>query len=232
MEVPDKNRENLRKKAEEIFKKRGITLSNDVSRDVNNLLEELSIYQIELEEQNKQLQETQLEYAEQRNEYIDLFDHAPIAYFMIDRHQRFIRANQKALILFGITNTELPTATLKQFIHPNNQDDIYFLFRTLTKDSPTRELQVRLVDKQNRIRVVHLSAKAIETTERYIRVSALDQTKESELQEQASFRAAIIENVQECIFAMQHGKITFWNRGATELLGYNANYTNEMSPHF
>ncbi|MFO7864562.1 MAG: PAS domain S-box protein, partial [Salinivirgaceae bacterium] len=73
---------------------------------------------------------------------------------------------------------------------------------------------------------------AIETTERYIRVSALDQTKESELREQASFRAAIIENVQECIFAMQHGKITFWNRGATELLGYNANYTNEKNPHF
>jgi two-component system, cell cycle sensor histidine kinase and response regulator CckA len=53
--------------------------------EVNKLVHELEAHQIELEMQNEALQRSQMETADERHKYTDLYDFAPVGYFTLDR---------------------------------------------------------------------------------------------------------------------------------------------------
>ncbi len=71
------------------------------------LIHELSVYQIELEMQNRELRRAQIALEESRSRYADLYDLAPIGYCTFDREGRVLEANLRAAELFGITRKEL-----------------------------------------------------------------------------------------------------------------------------
>ena len=71
------------------------------------LIHELSVHQIELEMQNRELRHTQIALEESRSKYADLYDLAPIGYCTFDRDGRVLEANLRAAELFGTTRKEL-----------------------------------------------------------------------------------------------------------------------------
>ena len=69
---------------------------------MERLLEEIQVYQIELEMQNEELRRTSSQLDHARQEMTTLFDEAPVAYLTVDSHGWVKRANYRASIQFNV----------------------------------------------------------------------------------------------------------------------------------
>lgn len=82
----------------------------------NGLRRELLLHQQELQDQNQELQRTQLQLAAALDRYRDLFDRAPVGYFNLDADGRVLEANQTAAVLIGQPRADLPGLRLSSFM--------------------------------------------------------------------------------------------------------------------
>ena len=89
--------EKLRRQAEMRLLARDTKLSKIPSKDKNELIHELGVHQLELEMQNEELRHTQIELAESRDKYHELYDFAPIGYFISDNDHLYYRLNPDAI---------------------------------------------------------------------------------------------------------------------------------------
>jgi len=76
------------------------------------LIHELSVHQIELEMQNRELRSAQAALEESRGKYADLYHLAPIGYCTLARDGRVLDANLRAAELLGTTRGELIGASI------------------------------------------------------------------------------------------------------------------------
>ncbi|MEN6384048.1 MAG: PAS domain S-box protein, partial [Phycisphaerales bacterium] len=112
-----KNEENnLRKKAEEKLKRKYDYLKKHNTGPVTKATEELWIHQIELEMQNEEIRKTQKELEEAKQKYSDLFDFAPVGYFIIDRDGNIIEANLTGSSMVSKDRASLINKPLSLFI--------------------------------------------------------------------------------------------------------------------
>jgi hypothetical protein len=75
---------------------------NIQSKELGELVHELKVHQIELEMQNEQLRQMQIELENSRSKYTDLFDFAPIGYFVFDKKGLTENVNLTGAALLGI----------------------------------------------------------------------------------------------------------------------------------
>jgi PAS domain S-box-containing protein len=80
-------------------------IPEDAMGDPAALLEELRIYQVELEVQNEELRESQRRAEQEWSRYNLLFDSMPIPALLIDNRGLVAHANQKANRIFGFENS-------------------------------------------------------------------------------------------------------------------------------
>ena len=123
----DKPKKTLRLRAEEQLQKtRARAGGND--RPVEELLHELQIHQIELVMQNEELRRSRLALEASREKYVDLYDHAPIGYLLVDDRGMIVKANLTFCSMVGTARFKLIGKPLSQWIGKEFQDQ-YFLFR-------------------------------------------------------------------------------------------------------
>jgi PAS domain S-box-containing protein len=121
----------LRKRAEEVLKQRGLPDKTLYEKDLESLVEELGIYQIELEQQNQELRDSQEELEKARNRWADLFNTAPVGYFILDRKSVIQDVNTTGCRLLGVDYGTLRGQNFEKHIHPDYQDHFYFHMRAL-----------------------------------------------------------------------------------------------------
>src|SRR4030042_3725035 len=98
----------LRKRAEKKLKANEARPQESLSpEETRRLLHELSVHQIELEMQNEELRRTQQELETARARYRDLYDLAPVGYFVLSEKGSILEANLRAATLFGTPRVEL-----------------------------------------------------------------------------------------------------------------------------
>jgi PAS domain S-box-containing protein len=133
------NFQKLRKLAEKQLRDRDAELAYMPSKDKNELIHELEVYQIELEMQNEELRRTQRKLIESRNQYHELYDFAPIGYFTLDEKALIRQVNLTGADLLGLPKSKLINTNFSRFISPDFQDDFYFhckrLFESGTKQT-------------------------------------------------------------------------------------------------
>jgi hypothetical protein len=83
----------LRKRAEEFLNKNPDAINEPAHEDIHKLIEELHLHQIELEMQNKELHQAQLELEATRDQYVDLYDFAPVGYMTLSEKGLILEAN-------------------------------------------------------------------------------------------------------------------------------------------
>ncbi len=109
----------LRRRAEDVLKNRKKKAFPD--QDIYQIVEELNLYQIELEIQNEDLIKTQIELQASHNRYVDLYNLAPIAYFTFDSDGLIIDVNLAGLDLLGMKKHVLINRCFSRYIVPEFQ---------------------------------------------------------------------------------------------------------------
>jgi len=107
----------MRRKAEERLRASEASPAEAMSvTDARALVHELQVHQIELEMQNEELQRARLEAEEASEKYYDLFDFAPVAYFLWDHEGRILEVNLAGAALLGLDRSAASQKRFGQFV--------------------------------------------------------------------------------------------------------------------
>lgn len=152
MSLNDDQQETLRERAERELGERAEPWSKMPSQDIDAMIadlinkrHELQVHQIELELQNEQLAQANLELDAARDEYRELFDHAPIGYLTFDQNGIIGRANLTLGGMLGVARERLPGRRFTAYVHPDDVTSFALFLRRVFADSGRRTLEVRLV---------------------------------------------------------------------------------------
>ncbi len=134
----DSKRRALRQKAEKLLSETPEKPAPATGTDIKELLQELSVHQIELEMQNEDLRRAQEQLEESRAEYAEIYDFAPVGYLTFDKVGLVSRANLTACGLLGIERNLLVKKPLTLFINPESQD-LFYLHKQKVLETTTAQ---------------------------------------------------------------------------------------------
>lgn len=139
----------LRWRAEEIAQRQSVSSPEDLEtlspEGALKLIQELRVHQIELKMQNDELRRAHEELDAVRANYFDLFNLAPVGYFIVSHEGRFLEANLTGVNLLGVFRASLIKQPITRFIFADDQD-VYYLHRAqLLATGEARTCEVRMV---------------------------------------------------------------------------------------
>lgn len=115
------NLDNLRKRAEALLDLNDNEFEHLSQQDIRALIEDLRIHQIELEIQNEDLNAAQLSLAKTRDQYVQLFEFAPVGYVVINDSGIVLRANQTFAKMIHCDVSDVTNRPFSEFITQDEQ---------------------------------------------------------------------------------------------------------------
>ncbi len=216
----EKNSDNreLRRRAEERLK---IT-DGDIDRmsdvDVKSLVQDLQIYQAELEITIEDLRETQLELSHAHDRYRDLYQSAPVGYLTLDQKGVIKQANATASELLGIEPDKLKNMQFPQLVPRDDRDRCYLYLRKVYKSQLPNSADFRFLKASHqeqtflRLRTMRIAISEgeeewgmalVDVTEAKRSVEAL-KLSEQELRRRTEDLAACNEELESFSFSVAH----------------------------
>ena len=154
----------LRRRAEERLEVETISPEELSPGEAARLIHELQVHQIELELQNEELRLAQVQLAESRNKYADLYDFAPMGYLTLDKTGKIVEANLTAATMLGLERSKLLDRYFPLFLIETDRR----VFRQLLNDSSDlqkRRGEFHLQDGKGEGRVMLLDILLLEDAE-------------------------------------------------------------------
>jgi PAS domain S-box-containing protein len=108
-------------------------------------IQELHLYQTELEMQNEELQRAHVELESVRARYFDLYDLAPVGYVTISEKGLVLEANLTVSTLLGMARSALVNQPFSRFILKEDQDLFYVQRRQLFADGGPQAYELRMM---------------------------------------------------------------------------------------
>jgi PAS domain S-box-containing protein len=134
----------LRERAEAL-----LITSNPSLTDIQTSFNELDTYRIELELQNDELLVTQKHLQEIRQEYVHLYDSAPVGYCSIDHDGVIVKTNATLARMLNVTKQQLNKHRFTDFVLDIDQDIFYKYRQSIGTNNPKLNCELRLVSKDN-----------------------------------------------------------------------------------
>lgn len=142
-----KNSKSLREKAERKLQKINFEINEKDSLNKLETIHELRVHQIELEMQNDELLKAQNELEQSRSKYYDLFDFAPIGYFILDKKGNISEVNLTGASMLGLERNILMAKPLALFINNKDKDNFYMNRQAVLKTAIHRRFDVKMLCK-------------------------------------------------------------------------------------
>ncbi|MFC1634396.1 ATP-binding protein [Planctomycetota bacterium] len=137
----------LRKNAEEKLKKKPADRQKLQVNNPSEVIHELEVHQIELEMQNEELRRSQVQLEESRSRYSDLYDFAPIGYFVFDSNGLILEVNLSGATLLGVERSYLVKKPFSFYISRDDRN-LFYLHRKKSLETKTKQTcEIRLVRK-------------------------------------------------------------------------------------
>ena len=179
-------KENIKEHIDSVLGNKTVALESAYTKSLEQLIEELKIYQYELEFQNNELIRIQSELESSRNDYRQLFQNAPIAYLVLDIELRIIECNQIFLNMVTQRDAIQELMDFRRFIHPQDQDLFHFFAKDLIKGGVSNQIEIRLIAAGSIIRYVNIVANIFFNSYggRFLRFAISDITDRKQSEEQ------------------------------------------------
>jgi len=139
------------KKLEELRQRAKVRLQKEQRRppplpkDVDGVLEELSIHQMELELQNEELRQVQQHLEASRQRYRWLYETAPVGYFTLDHRSTILAVNETGMNQLGLPKGRLINTSFTDYIEPADQDTFYFYRRDILETGTKQICELQLL---------------------------------------------------------------------------------------
>jgi PAS domain S-box-containing protein len=216
----------LRRKAEKLLSKAPEKLALTSVKDLQGLVQSLSVYQIELEMQNEELRRSREQLEQSRGEYAELYDFAPVGYFTFDKMGLITRANLTACGLLGIERSLLVKKSFTLFVHPESQDLFYFHKQKVFQTTAAQTCELVLKRKDGTFFDAQLESVAVQVNGQPAFNTILTDITERKKAEATTRRLASFPelNPNPVLEANASGEVTFCNpatRAALTRLGMN-----------
>ncbi len=228
--------QDLRKLAKQKLKNKPVPLRPGM--DLAKVVEESHIYQIELEMQNAQLRQTQAELEESRGKFSDLFDFAPIGYFILDKNGFILEANLAGASLLGIEKNYLIKKSFSLYVDKNDHGVFYLHWQKVFKDGQRAECELRLASKNKTFIYAHLVSEPVKDEKSNIircrtavtNVTERKQAEEALRESEEKFKAIFDGSIDGILIAdIENKKFLTGNKAICKMLGYSLDEIEKLS---
>ncbi len=137
-------RQQLRQRAEKNLQEHAGETTTLTKEDLRHLVHELQVHQIELTMQNEELLHTQEQLSDSREQYLDLYNNAPVGYLTLDKKGHIVQANHTFTQMLVASQEEVLSRPLTQFIHYDDQDIFYIHRRQVLNKRVRQTCELRL----------------------------------------------------------------------------------------
>lgn len=199
-------------------------------------VQNLQIHQVELEQQNRELQEVQQALELSRDSYAELYERAPVGYATLDRVGTIKRINLPGSALLGAERAYTVGASLGRFLQAGQRRALLnHLARVMdTGVSEPLELNLRCDDGSPRVLRLKTDYARPESGEPVCRIAMLDITEEKQAKQkivtERKFLQTIIDGVVDPILVIQADhQVLMMNDAASQAIGPEASQVNEAN---
>ncbi len=234
----------LRTKAQAWLQQRGRlqveepTAQDTEVRDLERLLEELRVYQAELEVQNEELRSAQGRTEQLLQRFSVLFRHAPSCMLLLDRFGIILDANDRAIMRFGLTHHKVRHHLFYRSVAEGSRHKIESLLLRVSDDAQTLATKlasdVEMIDSSGQVLVgdismLRLPAPEVDMEGEYLCVFS-DHTELSRYARELRLKnddlklyAKAFEQVSDAVMVTDlEGTILSVNRAFSRITGYSA----------
>ncbi|CAM4357234.1 PAS domain S-box-containing protein [Pedobacter westerhofensis] len=131
------------------------------SDEINILLNELQVYQLELEMQNDELKASYATLDQERAKFVGLYDLAPVGYFILDYLGVVEEANQNGVDLLNISKQTIIRRRFQSFIAPHSWQDFYNFLHRMQYGDGKQSAEIKLMLPHDQIIYTRMEGIAI-----------------------------------------------------------------------
>ncbi|MDD2338056.1 MAG: PAS domain S-box protein, partial [Geobacteraceae bacterium] len=196
------------------------------AEEIQKLVHELEVHQIELEIQNEELCQARDELETLLGKYTDIYDFAPVGYFILDRDSAIRSANLTGASLLGIDRPQLIGRSFKLFVLDENRA----IFSAFLEKVFTSNADVACETTLTRGGVTQLTVQIealADSTGQQCRIAVIDITErrqaEAALNESKERMYKLAELAINAIVMLdENGAITFCNAAAERMFDFQS----------
>lgn len=176
----------LRQKAESYLlahKKQEAKRSN---ADLLEIIHELEVHQVELEMQNDELRRTRVFLENSQNDYFNLFEFAPVSFFMVNAKGIITKANIRTTALLNVERHFLINSGFLEFVVPADRGRFYQLQKKVCASGSLKNCEMTMQVKKGKSIPVLLEMLALhheEKDEPHYLIAAIDISQQKHVEQ-------------------------------------------------
>jgi PAS domain S-box-containing protein len=198
----------FKRKTERLIKESAAALPEQERLEFLRLAEEVETLYVDLETRNEQLQKVSRQLEASRNEFYELYEHAPVAYVTLSGKGIAERANALARQLLAIDADQLIGCAFSTFVMDEDWGAYFRIIKGVSYDHRSISSELRLLDTKKRPILVLAKALSNFDAERQLvnwRLALIDMT------ELRSAEARLTQAQEQLEMAARGAELGIWN---------------------
>lgn len=219
----------LRERAEQLIENQTFSHDSDTSKDLEQVLHELHLFQTELELQNRELLSTNTELDLAKRNYYDLYNNAPVGYIKLSQEIDIKEINLRGSTILGGSINNISGTSFFKYIAPEYQDEFHFYLQNLLNSDSYQNCEIKLKSLDGKIIDVLLEGSLVKKDGAeisYLSIAIIDITKwkktEISLQQSDSL-FDFVKALPHPVIAHINGRIIFINEKGLDIFGFEKN---------
>lgn len=195
--------------------------------DLPKILHELRVHQVELELQNKELQETQAHLRQAQKKYLDLYNLAPVGYFTLDNQGLIIDVNLVGSEILKRERRHLIGKPLMVYFSPSSRQTFFEHLNLVFQSKARQQCELEFETLRGQRTHVQMTSTAVFENDRWLSYCVIaDITAQKAAQaaiatEKTHLNSTLLAINDGVIATDTHGRITLLNEIAEALTGWS-----------